>query len=180
MLNRETIKFINDHYYVYEKTKTGFRFRKKIDWTWLIILGGFTSIISYLANIREPSKGFTICLLITLFIIVIIKAVKRRPLLVFDEVYDTLELKSSIYPIQSVTALKLESIFKAEYTASFKKTSKEYQITIKLDFEDQKNQILFTFRSDFREPNDAISELYDVLKNKLKDLKSIKFIEDIY
>ncbi len=146
MLTEQTLNFLKDNNYYFEKTSHGFRFSKKRDWSWLIITGGFAAVVVFVINIREPLLGYLSCGAIAIFVAGIILLVKNQAFFIIDHKYRTIEFKGTSMPFKIIDRLDLESEFIAEYTSAFKETSQEYRTSINLHFTRLQERSSFQFQ----------------------------------
>ena len=81
----------------------------------------------------------------------------------FDNVIE-LERQSLSY----ARKLIIHSRFVSEYSSSFKSTSEEHEISIRLELLSGSMFTLFRFHSDYEEPSEEIMEIHDFVKNLIK------------
>lgn len=171
MLDKPTLKYLKENNYHFEKNLTGFCFKRKRDWSWLIITGGFIGLIIFIVNIRDPWAGFIGCSCVLLAVLFLILVVKNKPFLEINHYDSTLRIGMRCVSLNMAESIKIESKLVAEYTSAFKETSQEFRTTINLQLEDRETILLFKFKTDYQEPSEPINGLYQFLKSSLKGVE---------
>ena len=75
---------------------------------------------------------------------------------------------SSMIPFDQVSGIFTRSTFVDEYSSAFKSTSKEYQVTIGFEMDNQKLLPIFRLISDHEKPSKEMDEVVSFLQSEIK------------
>lgn len=84
----------------------------------------------------------------------------------FDFIDSSIELDQQ--SLSYASKIILHSKFVDEYTSSFKSTSEEHSITVKIQLLSGSIFTLFDFHSDYEKPSDEMMEVYKLIKKLIR------------
>lgn len=173
LLSKKATRLLEDNGYKYKKRDSLIVFRKGSDYTSIIVVSIIILIISAPFFFFNTFLGLLTLALGVAGIVVRYKYYSKKMNFTvnlatqkFDFIDNSIELEQQ--SLSYASKIILHSKFVDEYASSFKSTSEEHLITIRIQLLSGSIFTLFNFHSDYEKPSDEMMEVYKFIKKLIR------------
>jgi hypothetical protein len=172
-LSKKAIRLLEDNGYLFKIKDDTIIFRKSTEYTSIVVVSFLILIIaSPLLLINTFLALLTLLLGITGLVVRFKYYTKKMNFIVklknqkFDFNDNVIELEDQ--SLSYASKILINSKFVSEYTSSFKSTSEEHEIAIRIQLLSGSILTLFKFHSDYEKPSEEIMEVHDFIKELIR------------
>ena len=164
-LSKKAVDLLDYNGYSYKHKNSIITFRKRFDYIGSIVL---ILVVFFVSLIFFPF-GLAFLALTIIGVIWYRAAVIKNNTLRFDMNINRAYIFDRKILFKHISAFYLRSKFVSEYSSSHKSTSKEYKVTMSVEFVRGGRYELFGFVSYYEKPSKEIEEIHDFLMSVVKE-----------
>ncbi|MEP5611313.1 MAG: hypothetical protein ABJP45_03655 [Cyclobacteriaceae bacterium] len=172
-LSKKAIHVLEDNGYKFKKTDNLIVFKRATEYTSIVVVSFIILIVAGPLFIINPLLAWLTIILGAAGLYVRFKYYSKKMNFTanlttkkFDFFDNSIELERQ--SLSFAKKLIIHSRFVSEYSSSFKSTSEEHEISMRIQLLSGSIFTLFKFHSDYEEPSEEMMEVHDFVKNLIK------------